>query len=147
MEMMLSAREAEFTGTLARLGRLTHQGKISWQKVAGEVGERSFTPPLYPALVSEAIGLRFHLEDERLRLGPYEPDGAWLREGRWLRYRLVISETGHGVPLVSPPMQAATDLAADVLGETFDVGDARGRIPSPAWFAGIQRQLDEVLER
>ena len=125
--------EADFVDTLVRLMRLTDEGKITW-KEEPEVPQTSALAPLAPTLTTEVNGLRFRLEDARRRLNPLEKNYERLVSNLWLRYRLVIlDEQREDEPVVSPPLQAATDLADSIRGGKGRLGD-------------INRRLDEVLQ-
>ena len=142
---LIEEEKAAFAPTLDRLAELTRRGALAWEVERDEPEGPWLTPPPYPSLTAAVAGLRLCLEDERRRIGPYEPDHAWLRAGRWPRYRLVIAEAGRGVPLVSPPMRAATDLAVGVLGEgPWREGEGAERA-GPERLADVRRRLGEAL--
>ena len=116
---------AGFVETAVRLMRLTRHKKIGWREEIGEPDRALFAP----TLTGEVNGLRFWLEDARRRIQPSEAGYEW--SPSYLRYRLVILDGEEEV--VSPPSQAASDLASIIR-------DERGRLIE------INRRLDEMLE-
>ena len=126
----------EFIGTVVRLMRLTRENKITWRRER----PRSDATDYAPTLVAEVSGLRFQLEDARRRVeradlfGNVDEVMADALRGR-LSYRLVISEQEANKVLVSPPMQAASDLAAIV----------ERHLTPEVKLSDVNRRLDEVL--
>ena len=128
----------EFTGTAVRLMRLTRENKISWRKERENPGA-SDSAEYDPTLTTEINGLHFRLEDAYRRMRHITDklevtSGAqnWGEEA----YRLVVFDEEAGEEIVSPPMQAASDLAAIV----------KRHISSRIKPSDVNRRLDEVLE-
>lgn len=125
----------EFTGTAVRLMRLTREGKISWRMEASKPGRFS---KYAPTMEAEINGLHFRLEDVGRRADnpiemhfPAEESPARLKSS----YRLVVIDEEANEEIVSPPMQAARDLAALVKSRASKIN-----------LSDINRRLDEALE-
>ena len=100
--------ELDFTSTIIRLMRLTHQGKLEWSTPVDGHG-------LAPTYTAKLKNLHFRLE----HVGRH-PESVLDPFGLVLLYRLVISDVEKKEEIVSPPIQAANDLAAIIRG--YDEG-------------------------
>lgn len=128
--------DSDFVGTIVRLMRLTHQGKLEWYKEAS-ASDSSFVmlrgDGLAPTYTAEIGTLHFSLKDASrrpefgktstggVRLGEeyilVTPDAISLRPfDKAPTYRLVITDQMNDEVIVSPPLQAVDDLAAIVRG-------------------------------
>ena len=106
--------EADFVGTIVRLMRLTHQRKLEWYREAS-ASDSPFVmlrgDTFTPTYTAEIKNMHFCLEDSRRR-----PESVLDSFRVAPSYRLIISDLEKDVEIVSPPLQAANDLAAIVGG-------------------------------
>ena len=99
--------ESDFVGTIVRLMRLTRQDKLEWHRTTPS----SPADGLAPTYTAEIKNMHFCLEDSRRR-----PESVLDSFRVAPSYRLIISDLEKDVEIVSPPLQAANDLAAIVGG-------------------------------
>jgi hypothetical protein len=120
------SERAAFLDTLKQILRLTREHKIAWQRINRPRRNGATSPPAYRGRYQE---LEFRLRPDAVSTAaPSDPFGDETEDLAGFAYTLHIRDHADGSVVVSPPMEAVTDVARVIQRRLASHGEKLHRI-------------------